>query len=122
MTTQLTGNRPASAKGLAPRKAARADDCVELEHIPNIGKAIADDLRKLGIHQPQDLARQDGWALYESLCLSTGKYHDPCVLDTFIAATEFMRGGPPLPWWQHTAERKARYGAAVVALKRDLSG
>ncbi len=122
MTTHLIGSLSPQAKGASPRKARHADDCALLEHIPNIGRAIADDLRGMGIHNPQDLIKQDGWALYETLCLSTGRYHDPCVLDTFIAATEFMRGGPALPWWQHTAERRARYGAAVLALRRDLSG
>jgi hypothetical protein len=33
------------------------------------------------------------------------------VLDTFIAACEFMRGAPPTPWWHYTAQRKRRYGA-----------
>ena len=31
---------------------------------------------------------------------------DPCLLDTFIAATRFMAGEPPLPWWRYTKERK----------------
>jgi hypothetical protein len=32
------------------------------------------------------------------------------VLDTFMAATDFMRGGPPARWWSYTAQRKAVYG------------
>ena len=120
MNTPLIGSQ--RTRATAPRKAQRADACVQLEHIPNIGQALAQDLRSLGIHSPQDLAGQDGWALYEALCLRSGTYHDPCVLDTFIAATEFMRGGPPLPWWHHTEQRKARYGAAVLTLRRELAG
>lgn len=122
MNTHLIGHRRTRAGSVSPRKAQQAEDCVQLEHIPNIGQALADDLRSLGIQTPHELAEQDGWALYETLCLRSGKYHDPCVLDTFIAATRFMRGGPPLPWWHHTAERKARYGVAVQALRHTLQG
>jgi hypothetical protein len=32
------------------------------------------------------------------------------VLDTFMAATAFMGGAEARPWWDYTAERKARYG------------
>jgi hypothetical protein len=32
------------------------------------------------------------------------------VLDTFMAATDFMRGAAPAPWWAYTARRKAMYG------------
>ena len=32
--------------------------------------------------------------------------HDPCLLNTFFAATRFMAGEPPLPWWRYTKERK----------------
>ena len=35
---------------------------------------------------------------------------DPCVLDTFMAATDFMRGAQPTPWWHYTAQRKQTYG------------
>jgi hypothetical protein len=33
------------------------------------------------------------------------------VLDTFLAATDFMRGAPPRPWWDYTAQRKRDYGS-----------
>ena len=44
--------------------------------------------------------------LYQQLCAQTGVMHDPCLLDTFIAATRFMAGEPPLPWWRYTKDRK----------------
>jgi hypothetical protein len=28
-----------------------------------------------------------------------------------MAATDFMRGAEPRPWWAYTAERKATFGA-----------
>lgn len=98
-------------KAPAPRKATVAAECQALEQLPNIGPSIAADLRSLGVRQPQDLVGRDAFALYRQLAAQTGKRQDPCVLDTFIAATAFMGGAPPRPWWEYTAERKALYGA-----------
>ena len=88
-------------------KATTAAEAHRLHDIPNIGKAIAEDLRALGFQQPQHLAGQDPYEMYERLNTQTGVRHDPCLLDTFIAAVCFMDGGPPVPWWAFTAERKA---------------
>ena len=77
-----------------------------LEDIPSVGKAIAADLRYLGVEAPSDLAGRDPYALYDTLCERTGLRHDPCLLDTFIAAVRYVEGGPKLPWWAFTAERK----------------
>lgn len=95
---------------LRPLKARSADECEALEQLPNIGPSLAADLRLLGIVHPRELATQDAFRLYQSLCSLTGRRQDPCVLDTFIAATDFMRGAPPRPWWTYTAQRKAAYG------------
>jgi Pathogenicity locus len=91
-------------------KAARADDCQALEQLPNIGPALAADLRRLGIRHPGELRSRDPFQLYQALCQATGKRQDPCVLDTFMAATDFMRGAAPAPWWHYTAQRKQVYG------------
>ena len=106
-------NHPAGRppKAPPPRKAATAAECERLEQLPNIGPSIAADLRLLGITHPAGLASADAFELYQALCRATGKRQDPCVLDTFMAATAFMRGEPPRPWWSFTAERKQRYGA-----------
>jgi hypothetical protein len=98
-------------KALKPLKARNADECERLEQLPNIGPSLAANLRLLGVQHPRQLAAQDAFALYRLLCAKTGKRQDPCVLDTFIAATEFMRGAEPRPWWTYTAQRKATYGA-----------
>lgn len=91
-------------------KAASAADCHSLEQLPNIGPALAADLRRLGIHLPDELRSRDPFQLYQALCQATGKRQDPCVLDTFMAATDFMRGAAPTPWWHYTAQRKQVYG------------
>ena len=98
-------------RALPPRKARSAAECHRLEQLPNIGPSIAGDLRLIGIQLPADLATADAFALYQKLCSVTGKRHDPCVLDTFLAATDFMRGAEPRPWWAYTAQRKAEFGA-----------
>ena len=85
-----------------------ADSVCRLEDIPNIGRAVAADLRAIGIATPADLRGADPWALYATLNAVTGIRHDPCMLDTFIAATRFMGGEAAKPWWAYTAERKAR--------------
>ena len=92
-------------------KAANAQTCHRLEQLPNIGPAIAADLRRIGIATPADLRGRDPLALYQALCRVSGRRQDPCVLDTFIAACDFMRGAAPAPWWRYTAQRKRLYGA-----------
>ncbi|EGJ10324.1 mitomycin resistance protein [Rubrivivax benzoatilyticus] len=101
---------PRAPKAPRPLKARTADECELLEQLPNIGPSIAGDLRLLGIQHPRELAEHDALALYRALCDATGKRQDPCVLDTFMAAVDFMRGAEPRPWWSYTAERKARHG------------
>lgn len=92
-------------------KAATPADCLVLEQLPNIGPALAADLRRLGIQRPSELCGQDPFALYRALCRSTGRRQDPCVLDTFMAAIDFMNGAAPAPWWHYTPRRKQVYGS-----------
>jgi hypothetical protein len=77
-----------------------------LQDIPNVGPAVAADLRQLGITTPDDLPGRDPNALYDDLCRITGQRHEPCLLDTFISAVRYMEGAPKKPWWKYTAERK----------------
>ncbi len=84
-----------------------------LDALPNIGKAIMADLHLLGIDHPQQLIGMQPVKMYENLCAVTGKKHDPCVLDVFIAAVHFMEGGEPLPWWSFTQERKKYLASAA---------
>ena len=91
-------------------KAQHAGECQQLEQLPNIGPSIAADLRSIGVQHPAQLAERDAFDLYQALQRATGRRQDPCVLDTFMAATDFMRGAPRKPWWAYTAERKARFG------------
>jgi hypothetical protein len=103
--------RPTAKASLKRPKARSAQECQTLEQLPNIGPSLAADLRLLGIVHPKELAGRDAFVLYQALCAKTGERQDPCVLDTFMAVTDFMRGADPAPWWHYTAQRKALYGA-----------
>lgn len=91
----------------ARSKARCAAECQRLDQIPNIGPAMAADLRLLGIATPAGLIQADPLELYERLARLTGQRQDPCVLDTFRAAVDFMGGAPARPWWAYTSRRLA---------------
>lgn len=95
-------------------KATHCASCHALEQIPNIGPAVAEDLRLLGIEKPQDLCDRDPFEMYQQLCALTETRQDPCVLDTFMAVVDFMGGAPATPWWRYTAERKAQFGQILL--------
>lgn len=78
----------------------------KLTDLPNVGKAIAEDLVLLGISQPQDLINQDAYEMYERLCRISGTRHDPCMIDVFLSLIDFIQGNEPKPWWHFTKQRK----------------
>jgi DNA transformation protein len=91
---------------------------ITLEDLPNIGKAIAADLRAIGILYPQQLAERDPLGLFNELAVVMGQRHDPCVLYTLLAVKHFLESGVPLPWWQFTAQGKELLGAGTKAKGR----
>jgi len=93
-----------------PAKVER-DRVHQLMDLPNIGPAMARDLKFIGINAPAQLVGNDPLKLYQGLCRKRGARQDPCVLDVFISITRFMNGDEPRPWWAYTAERKRRYGS-----------
>ena len=99
-----------SAMVIKAPKAATAAECNTLEQLPNIGPSLAADLRLIGINEPRELRGKDAFVLYQRLCAATGQRQDPCVLDTFMAAIDFMGGAPAAPWWKYTPQRKALFG------------
>ncbi len=88
-----------------PKKADR-NRLDALTDLPNVGKAIAADLRQLGFSEPRQLAGRCPFGLYEALCEHYGRRIDPCVLDVFISITRFLSGEEACPWWAYTQERK----------------
>lgn len=91
-----------------PAKVSRAR-VRALTDLPNVGKAVAGDLQRLGISQPEDLRGQDAFALYQALCAQQGQRVDPCMLDVLLSLTDFVHGGEARPWWAYTAQRKRDY-------------
>jgi len=89
-------------------------DITDLEDIPNVGPAIAANLRLIGVKSPEDLLGKDPYTMYDDLCGTTGVRHDPCVIDVFIAAVRFMGGEPSKPWREYTAERKRTLAAKTA--------
>lgn len=76
---------------------------VELEDLPNIGKVIAADLRRVGIRWPAQLAKREPLAVFRDLAKVMGRRHDPCVLYTLLAAHHFLKFGDAQSWWHFTA-------------------
>jgi len=87
----------------------RRDRLNELTDLPNVGPRIASTLFRIGIDRPSDLIGRDGFEMYQTLCQTTGKRYDPCVLDVFISIARFMAGNKARPWWEYTTERKREY-------------
>lgn len=104
------------------RKAIDPADCAVLEQLPNIGPALAAGLRSIGIAHPVELIDRDAYELYRALGARSGRQQDPCVLDTFLAATDFMRGASPAPWWHDAAQRKRVYGPLTFEVPSRTGG
>jgi hypothetical protein len=80
----------------------------ELQALPNIGPAVAGMLMRLGVQRPVDLHGQTADELYGRLCEADGRRHDPCLLDTLVAAVDYVNGAPARPWWYYSRIRKAQ--------------
>jgi hypothetical protein len=81
-------------------------NCHRLEDLPNIGPAIAADLRRIGITTPEQLARRRPLDVYLALGPTMEARHYPCVLHTLLAAKHFLETGEAVPWWHFTMTGK----------------
>ncbi|MBF0300242.1 MAG: mitomycin resistance protein [Oligoflexia bacterium] len=103
------------------KKAKNVKDTIYLEQIPNIGKSIANNLRLIAIKRPKDLYGKDPYKLYCKLCKRTQIRHDPCLLDVFISAVNFIEGHGKKPWWFFTKERKNNFHKIENLLNKYVS-
>ncbi|MBF0528794.1 MAG: pathogenicity locus [Deltaproteobacteria bacterium] len=82
----------------------RKHPSTDLLSIPGVGPSLAQDLRDLGIRQPDDLKNRDPQRLYEELCRVRGAHIDRCVLYVFRCAVYFVSEAAPDPemlfWWK----------------------
>lgn len=96
-----------------------------LADLSGVGPAMLADFRLLRIDTVEQLATQDGRALYDRLCELTNSRQDPCVEDVFRCAVAQARD-PHLPaeqrqWWWWSRQRKATQSAKSAAHGRRSS-
>ncbi len=84
------------------------NEITSFQDIPNVGKAIEKDFFLIGLKKPIELINKDPYQMYNELCSITQQKHDPCVIDVFISAVDYMKGGLPQKWWEFTNERKEK--------------
>ena len=84
------------------------NEIINFQDIPNVGKAIEKDFILIGLKEPIELVNKDPYLMYKELCDVTQQRYDPCVIDIFISAVNYMKGGPPKKWWEFTKERKTK--------------
>jgi len=83
-------------------------EIISFQDIPNVGKAIEKHFKLIGLNKPIELTEKDPYQMYKELCDITQQRQDPCVLDVFISAVNYMQGGPRKKWWEFTRERKEK--------------
>lgn len=75
----------------------------ELEQVPGVGKAIARDLRRIGITSIDQLKDKDPERLYRKLCNYQASPVDRCMLYVFRCAVYYASHSDPDPellkWW-----------------------
>lgn len=89
-----------------PNKVVR-ENVRRLIDLPNIGKAMENDLLMMGIVEPKQLIGLNPYQMHQQLSALTHTQQDPCVIDVFLSIVRFMEGDEPQVWWHYTAERKA---------------
>ena len=75
----------------------------ELQTIPGVGPATADDLRLIGIRRVKNLQGKNPEKLYAKLCQRTGRQNDRCVLYVFRSVVYYASrkkyDPEKLKWW-----------------------
>jgi len=76
----------------------------ELQVIPGVGKAVANDLWNLGYKKISDLKNKNPEKMYEKLCELQGTLVDRCMLYTFRCAVYYASNTKHEPeklkWWK----------------------
>ncbi len=105
-------------------KATHATPRSEIRKLSKVCTAelvITEDSCLLGITSPRDLIGVDPVAVYQRLNHETRTFHDPCVLEVFLAAIDFMTVNPPRVWWKYPEQRKANYSTRIDELRSKCS-
>ena len=99
--------------------ATERSSITEFQQLINIGPSIEGDFKRLGLTSPQELIGNDAVRLYQQICALDQSFHDPCVLDCFLSAVDFMNGNPPQVWWNFTAQRKQKYTFVIERAREE---
>jgi hypothetical protein len=102
-TDKTDGPRSWSTGAMSPARRRQHSDLLVLA---NVGPAVARHLGKAGVTRVDQLAGRDPVEVYEEICETDGRRHDPCLLDAVMSAVDQAGGAPGRPWWHYTAERK----------------
>ncbi|HQS83574.1 MAG: Mitomycin resistance protein mcrB [Alphaproteobacteria bacterium 16-39-46] len=78
----------------------------ELLSLMNVGPAVLNDLKILGIDRIAQLRDETPDHLYEKLQTITQKKHEPCMWDVFAAIIHEAETGEKRPWWDWSKIRK----------------
>lgn len=74
-----------------------------LQVIPGVGKAVAEDLERMGFKTVESLQGQSPEAMYEQLMALEGQHVDRCMLYTFRCAVYYASNTDHEPeklkWW-----------------------
>ena len=100
----------------ANHKTAR-ETISRFDQIINVGPATTRDLKRMGFKQPRNLIGQTPIEMYRQVCKIDQTFHDPCVLDVFMATVDYMNGNRPRQWWNYTRQRKKQFSADVEELR-----
>jgi hypothetical protein len=87
------------------------------DQILNIGPKIAEQFKEIGLQEPMELIGKDPFILYKQLNEVRNTFIDPCVLDCYMSAIDYMEGNPPREWWFYTKDRKENYSSKVDRLR-----
>jgi len=87
------------------------------QQIVNIGPKISEQFFEIGLKKPSDLIDKDPLDLYKKIIQKRNTFIDPCVLDCYISAIDYMNGNSPTVWWKYTKKRKEDYSSDVDNLR-----
>ena len=81
----------------------------ELQHIPGVGKKIAEGLWNLGFRSIQDLNSKNPEKLYVNMCAQKSKQVDRCMLYVFRCAIYYASNtehDPQLLKWENWKDKE----------------
>jgi|SRR5271168_1623580 len=89
-------------------KTKKIDETRTLRALMNVGKAVEQDLHRLGIFTVEQLAQATPDQLYARIEKMNNAHLNTCVWDVFAAIIYEAQTGQATPWWHWTPLRHER--------------